>query len=434
MQTLDIALSIVAILSSLGCALFFGYLSTTERKAPRFADSIRQLPEVAEKSSLTVIITARNEEETIGRCLGSLTSQTYPELEILVVDDSSNDDTCKIVRDYTAKSPRIRLEEAGAKPEGWVGKSWPCWRGYELSTSEYLLFADADSWFEPQTVELAMNYMISGGIDVLSISPKIHMSGVWAKAVVPIITGAINLLYPMFKVNDRKSNRAYVFGTFILIKREAYESIGGHAAVREEIVEDAAIGRLAKTSGKKLRVEIGTEYLTTEWEKKPSSIYNGIERVASSSIRSYGLLSLLNAVLLFFVGLYPMIFFLGFAVALIEGLRLGLVLWIGFVASVLGVALFILLSSMELNMIREKVGLAPLLYPLGVAFFLSAIITTSIKVSTGKGIGWKGAKYQQQVEETSQTRTRKLRGSFEKFAIGNSSKHKHQFGLITHPH
>ncbi len=393
------------ILSSLGSALFFGYLLTTERKAPRFEDSIRKASELVKKPSLSVIITARNEEETIGRCLESLASQTYPEMEILVVDDSSFDDTPKIVRDYETRFPKMRLEEAGGKPEGWVGKSWPCWRGYELSTSEYLLFADADSWFGPTTVELAMNYIVSSGVDIFSISPKIHTSGVWAKAVVPIITGAINLLYPMFKVNDSGSDRAYVFGTFILVKREVYESVGGHAAVRQEIVEDAAIARLAKTSGKKLRIEIGTEYFTTEWEKKPSSIYSGIERVASSSIKSYGLLSLLNAVLLFFVGLYPLIFFIGSVIALIEGLAFGLVLLIGFIASAFGVAFLILLSSMELKTISGRVGLDPLLYPLGVTFFLSAIVTTSIKVSMGKGLGWKGTKYKQQSQESNHSRT-----------------------------
>ena len=393
MLALDL-LSGLVVLSVLGCILFFGYLWATERKAPKFSDSIKELQRSKETSALTVIVTARNEEETIGRCLDSLLKQTYPELEILVVDDSSKDRTREVVGEYASKNAKIRLESAGPKPDGWVGKSWPCWRGYEMSHGEYLLFVDADSWFEPETIELAMNYIVSRDIDVLSISPKIEMKGVWAKAVVPIITGAINLLYPMEKVNDEKSDRAYVFGTFILLKKKVYASIGGHAKVKEEIVEDAAIAKIAKSSGRKVRVEIGTGYLTTEWENDYSAIYKGLERVASTSIRSYGLVSLLNAVLLFFVGVYPLIFFVASLLMIILGSVVGLAGTIGLVASLIGIVTFISLTSMELKMVRGSVGLAPLLYPLGVCFFIAAIITTSFKVSSGKAFGWKGSDYQ----------------------------------------
>ncbi len=336
-----------------------------------------------------MIITAKNEEDTIARCIDSLISQTCSDFKILVVDDSSSDNTRQVVQEYASKSPRIALLEAGPKPEGWVGKSWPCWRGYESSDSEFLLFADADSWFEKDTVGLALDYVTTEDIDVFSISPRVKLKGIWARAVVPIITGAINLLYPMVKVNEKKSDRAYVFGTFILLKKETYETIGGHRAVRQEIVEDAAIGKLAKNSGKKLRVEIGTGYLSTEWENRPFAIYDGLERVASTSIKEYGLVSILNAVLLFFVGLYPLIFSVACIFILLSG-DLGPVLLTGFVAGLLGILFFLLISYGELKLFRESVGLAPLLYPIGVAFFVSAVISTSIKVTSGSKIGWKG--------------------------------------------
>ena len=395
MQLLTAALSTLSILSTLGCALFLAYLTSTERKAPKCSDSVAKLKRSDQKHSLTVIITAKNEEDTISRCIDSLISQTCSDFKILVVDDSSSDNTRQVVQEYASKSPRIALIEAGPKPEGWVGKSWPCWRGYESSDSEFLLFADADSWFEKGTIGLALDYVVAEEIDVFSISPRVKLNGIWARAVVPIITAAINLLYPMIKVNDKKSDRAYVFGTFILLKKETYETIGGHRAVRQEIVEDAAIGKLAKNSGKKLRVEIGTGYLSTEWENRPSAIYDGLERVASTSIKEYGLVSILNAVLLFFVGLYPLIFSVACIVLLLSG-DLGPILSTGLVAGLLGILSFLLISYGELRLIRESVGLAPLLYPIGVAFFVSAVVSTSIKVTYGRKIGWKGEKYAQE--------------------------------------
>ena len=139
---------------------------------------------------------------------------------------------------------------------------------------------------------------------MFSLSPRVKTKGVWSISTLPIVSSAIDILYPMAKVNDPKSPRAYVFGTFILVKRKAYEAIDGHRAVRELIVEDAAIAQRAKSSGFKLRIEQAPEYFTTEWEHELSAIYNGLERVTSSSIRAFGLVSILDAVFLFFVALF----------------------------------------------------------------------------------------------------------------------------------
>jgi chlorobactene glucosyltransferase len=404
---LALSLCILAMLSLVGALLMLSYLLYTESKAPKFSSSIRNLDPSNSLPLLSVIVTAKNEEQTLGRCLKSLVTQSYPNLEILVVDDSSSDGTLEVASKFAEKDPRVRVEEAGAKPPEWVGKSWPCWMGYERSRGEILLFADADSTFEPRTVEYALTYLTSSGIDVLSISPRIEVMSIWARSIIPLITGAINLLYPMASVNDPESDRAYVFGAFFLVRRGVYEAIGGHREVRSEIVEDAAIARRAKSSGYKLRVERGPEFFSTEWESSLSSIFSGLERVSSVSIRSYGLVAILNAVLLFFVGLYPVGFTLGYLAAYLLGIRLGTLFAIGLTASLLDMVALFVLTSLELRMVGSRLDGSQFLYPLGVAIFVTAIVTTSVKVTTGRGITWKDRGYVQRILKESTNNKRK---------------------------
>ena len=383
----------LAILSLLGSVLVTSFLLTTERRAPLFRDSITNLhlkdaPEV----KVSIIIPARNEEQSIGSCLNSLFAQTHQNLEIIVVDDSSTDSTREVVASFSNRSKNIRMVSAGAKPNEWVGKTWPCWRGYQESSGEFLLFVDADSKLRPNLTELSLSYIQEKNIDMFSISPTVEMLGFWTSSVLPIITGAINLLYPMEKVNNKESKRAYVFGTFILVRRDVYEKTGVHKAVNQELVEDAAIARLTKESGFNLRIERAPDLLTTEWEQEPRSIYHGLESVMSSSIKEYGMISILNAILIFFLALYPIFFALDYLLFH----PANLILEIGFITSALNIICFLILVSFELHQISSKISYFPVLYPLGFSMIILAIISSSLKVSHGRKIIWKGSGYVQQ--------------------------------------
>lgn len=387
---------LVAVLSLFGSLALFLYLFTTERRAPRFEYNPQNRGQV-KGPKVSVIVTARNEEEMIRSCLESLLEQSYPNIEILVVDDSSTDRTAEIVTMLSKDNPLLRLVSAGPKPEGWVGKSWPCWRGFLETTGEYLLFVDADSKFEKTVVEHSILYAVQNSFDIFSLSPRVTFHGVWAKAVLPLITGAINLLYPMTKVNDRNSKRAYVFGTYFLIRRIVYEKTGGHSKVRNEIVEDAAVGRLVKSAGYSLRIETGTNFLSTEWESDGNAIFNGLERVVSSSIKSYGMISVINAVLLFFLVVYPVIYL----VAVLALHSFSTFFTVGLVAALLDVGAFASLAALETKTMTGKGGgPGALLYFLGALIFIAAIVTTSVKVTRGNKIYWKGQGYEQGLQIT----------------------------------
>jgi chlorobactene glucosyltransferase len=378
-----------ALLSFLGSFFVLLYLVITERRAPWFEKSINSIPKNETEFLVSVIIPARNEEETIGSCLKSLIPQSYKNLEIIVIDDCSSDNTASVVRKMVEVDPRIKLVDAGEKPKGWVGKSWPCWRGFEVSRGEYLLFLDADSRLSPETIGIGLNYVLQKKIDMFSLAPKVEMPSLVSRAVMPIISGAINLLYPMQKVNDPKSSRAYVFGTFVLVARKTYEEMGGHSKVRMELVEDAAIAREAKTSGYLLRIERGPKFISTRWESRSADIYNGLERIMSASVRSYGLVSSINALIIFFLSLYP-ILFVAFYFAVHST---ALTLSVGLVLSLLGIASFLILAAFETFEICGRTTISGLLYPIGCSFFIAAIVSTTIKVSRQREIKWKDSGY-----------------------------------------
>ena len=395
MIVLDFLFATIAILALLGSLAILAYLVATERSAPKFADSLKKTSLGIDSGKVSVIIPTRNEEQMILSCLESMVGQTHKNLEIIVVDDMSTDNTRDVVNSYEANHKNVRAMSASVKPPGWVGKSWPCWRGFQESNGGFLLFVDADSTLTTTAVELSLKYVASKNIDMFSLSPRVEMQGMVARAVLPLISGAINLLYPMTKVNDKKSNRAYVFGTFVLVKRSVYEAIGGHEAVKNEIVEDAAIARAAKSAGYNLRIERGPQFVSTRWESDARSVYNGLERVTSTSVRTYGMVSVLNAVLLFFLILYPILF-----VAIYVSLQpASPLLLAGFVASILNIATFFALAAFETNTISGKFGLSALLYPVGGILFISAIVSTSIKVSHKTGIKWKGQEYVQPLRD-----------------------------------
>ena len=170
-------------------------------------------------------------------------------------------------------------------PEGWVGKNWACNQGFRVSRGEWLLFVDSDSILARDAVERTLSHAKRNGKDVVSIFPRGELSGFWAKMVWPVLASLIRLLYPLRSVNDRKGRSALLFGAFILIKREAYERIGGHQAVRGDFVEDKQMANNLKANGIPLEVLLDGEVVTAGLAGGFTAIWSSIKRIASNPLR-----------------------------------------------------------------------------------------------------------------------------------------------------
>jgi glycosyltransferase involved in cell wall biosynthesis len=205
-------------------------------------------PEPDELIELTVVIPARNEEQSLGECLQSLVAQSEEifelgrDWELIVVDDHSTDRTSEIARSFAG----VTLVKAAALEEGWTGKNNAVWTAARRARGKWLLFTDADTIHEPGDLRRAIHEATRHKVGVLSYSPRQIVSGLMQRAMMPLVFSELALAYPPAKVSDPAQRIAAANGQFLLIEREAYRKLGGHAGVSEEILEDVELAFLAK--------------------------------------------------------------------------------------------------------------------------------------------------------------------------------------------
>jgi chlorobactene glucosyltransferase len=190
-----------------------------------------------------VIIPARNEAATIATVVRSILETTYSQLEVLVVDDRSTDDTAGIVQ-RLGTDPRLRLIRGQELPEGWYGKPWACFQGYREAQGELLLFTDADTRHQPDLLSQAVGALEQENAALVTVSPTQRCVTFWERLVMPQIWFLLSLRYHPRTVNQaRRPSDVIANGQFILTTRAGYEAAGTHAAVRREVAEDLALAQ-----------------------------------------------------------------------------------------------------------------------------------------------------------------------------------------------
>jgi chlorobactene glucosyltransferase len=232
---------------------------------------------------VSIIIPARNEENYVDECLNSLLKQTYQNFEIVVVDDGSSDRTAEIFQYYGKKDARIKIvsiDEKRNKPDGWTGKTWACYQGYIHSTGNILLFTDADTTHSYCTLSLSLLFYLSNELNALTLIPRLRAEDFWTRLTLPILWTLSYARYSPLKANNPNTRvGGYFFGSFIMIGRDAYEIIGTHERVREEIVEDVELGRIVKDRGLRSRVVHGEHHITAIWARNLGALWDGLRRL-----------------------------------------------------------------------------------------------------------------------------------------------------------
>jgi cellulose synthase/poly-beta-1,6-N-acetylglucosamine synthase-like glycosyltransferase len=233
------------------------------------------------RPAVSVIVPARNEEACLGACLQSLVEQNIPQndaaVEIIVVDDHSTDRTREIASSFSSASTRSRLRviEAGPLPEGWTGKNNAVTAGARVAGGEWLLFTDADTIHQPGSLARALAEAKRHGAAMLSYSPEQIVKSFWEKAVMPVIFGELAASYRPSQVSDPNSPSAAANGQYILITREAYDAVGGHAAIAGSLLEDVALARAVKRSGRKIFFRYGADAVRTRMYRSFAQLREG---------------------------------------------------------------------------------------------------------------------------------------------------------------
>jgi glycosyltransferase involved in cell wall biosynthesis len=221
--------------------------------------------------TVSVIIPARNEEACLGDCLQSLISQYGAPFEIIVVDDQSTDCTREIAQSF----PGVRVIEAGPLPQGWTGKNNAVMTGARQASGEWLLFTDADTVHLPGSLARALAEAQESNAELLSYSPEQIAVTFWEMATLPVVFAELARQYPPSVVSDPASPIAAANGQFILIRRGTYDAVGGHAAVAGEILEDVALARAVKRSGRKIRFRYAPDAVRTRMYRNYRQLRDG---------------------------------------------------------------------------------------------------------------------------------------------------------------
>jgi glycosyltransferase involved in cell wall biosynthesis len=234
-------------------------------------------PEPAELIELTVIIPARNEEDCLAACIESLVSQSDNlfllgrDWELIVVNDHSTDRTAEIAHGFAG----VTVIEAGKLEPNWTGKNNAIWTAARQALGRWLLFTDADTIHEPGNLHRALHEAAKHKVGMLSYSPRQIVSGLAQRSLMPLIFCELALAYPPAKVSDPAERIAAANGQFLLIEREAYRRLGGHAMVAEKVLEDVELAFMAKRRRIGLRFRYAADAVSTRMYRSTAAMIEG---------------------------------------------------------------------------------------------------------------------------------------------------------------
>lgn len=225
-------------------------------------------------ATITAIVPARNEEVSIACCVRSLARQAEI-AEVFVVDDQSTDRTEEIVRGLMREIPNLRLLEVEAVPGGWLGKNHAVWQGVKHAVSEWLLFTDADAELLDGAAARALKIAEQTNAALVSFSPEQETEAWYEKALIPFVYCRLSKYFSYDAVNDPTSNVAAANGQFLMIRRDAYEAIGGHENIAAEVLEDVALAKQVKAAGYRIWFGSGAGVVRVRMYRSFAAMWEG---------------------------------------------------------------------------------------------------------------------------------------------------------------
>ena len=338
---------------------------------------------------VSIILPARNEEEFLSKCLDTLLVQDYPNYEIIVIDDSSQDSTASIISQYAKIHSKIIPVSAREKPDGWMGKNWACIEGYKKATGELLLFTDADTKHSKNMISLAVSHLFAFDLDALTVIPRMIAFDFWTKITLPMISTFLHTRFSAIRVNDPLKKTGYFFGSFFIINKKTYEKVGTHEGVKQEIIEDGALGKKVKETGHKMKMVRGEHLLEAVWSRDKSTLWNALKRLMIPLyLQSHGIaIGIFFAVLfLLFIPFPAMIYSGFFAFESLSNLTL-------LIASIFASILIYVGGVIEVKKGLDLKLIHALFAPIGSLVVVLAFLSGLLQAKRDASVSWRGRSY-----------------------------------------
>ena len=346
------------------------------RRLRRLATLTAPVPAKWPRASL--VFTARNEGATLGAAVPTMLALDYPDLELIAINDRSEDDTGAILDKFAATDPRLKVIHVTELPAGWLGKTHGLQRGGEQATGEWILFTDADIHFHPEALQRAVAYARAQSLDHLAAVPVLHERG----PLLGICVSAFSLLFALFvrpwRVPNPASRCHGGIGAFNLVRTATYRKMDGHKPLRFRPDDDLKLGKLMKSGGFS-EVVLGAGAISVAWYDSVGGLVRGLEKNAFAGVDYRGWLIVLA------VGLHATFVFWPLAALLVTS-GVARWLWLGAIAVMLGIAA----DNHRFDGGRAWHGL---FLPLGIAVLDYAMVRSMVLTLWRGGIVWRGTHY-----------------------------------------
>lgn len=332
--------------------------------------------------SLSIVFAARDEEQSVEQGMVSMLAQDYTgELEVIAVNDRSTDRTEHILDELATKHPdKLRVLNVESLPKGWLGKTYALNVGSSEALGDWLLFTDADVRFAPTCLEKSVSYAIEEELDHLTLPPEIVCRGVLLRSFVAAFTIIFEITQRPWRVNDPRTQEHVGVGAFNLIRKDTYEKIGTHYAIRMRPDEDMKLAKLVKAHGFRQGVAYGTGLVAVEWHQSVRDAVRGLSKSMFPGIDYRIDMTLAGVLLLMLTNVLPVfgLFSRG---------------------AVRTLCIFSVLSTFFLYAYRDKHSRVrtpwwyAALHPMGVCVFVYAMLRSTCTTLANGGIEWRGTRY-----------------------------------------
>ena len=333
---------------------------------------------------VSVLIPARNEERSIRECVESLLIQNYKKFEVIVLNDNSEDRTGIILEELRKAYKNLKIITGKPLPNGWSGKNFACHQLYKASQGKFILFTDADTVHFKDSILNSVIRSINRKTDLYTLIPRMTLNNFAEKMIMPGLHFTTFALLPYYLAETLKSPAfAMGVGPFLLFKREAYEAIGGHEALKNDLVDDVRLAKNLKKSGFKVVVNKGMDILSCRMYHSFKEIWEGFSKNIFPGM-GYSSLTLFSVFFIYLIlFLVP---FLGVPVSLAMGNKY-------FLYNFSYQVVLLLVMRVIINCSFKLGFISIVFHPVGV-FIISMIGFNSWRLNKfGKGSLWKGRTY-----------------------------------------
>jgi glycosyltransferase involved in cell wall biosynthesis len=340
--------------------------------------------------SVSVIVPARNEEETIEQALRTLLALDYDNYEVIAVNDRSTDRTGEIMervsqnphpvaQDATRMGHPLRVIHHSELPPGWLGKTHAMWTAANQASGEWLLFTDADVMFKPDSLRRALAYAEAEPADHVVLFPRMIMKRPGEYMMIAFFQTMFMFGHRPWKVADPSTDDHMGVGAFNLVRRRVYDAVGTYEALRMEVLDDMKLGKVVKNAGFAQRNVFGGDLISIRWGHGAFGIVNNLTKNFFAVLSFQSWRTLLSAFGLAFINLGP---FLGIWLA--QGWeRLPFAIALG----------SLLMIYVGMSWRSSVPPYYVLLHPVSTMLFIYTLLRSMFLTLTNDGIVWRGTKY-----------------------------------------